>query len=236
MGKAQALRASLTRATNAVLAVTLAPQCVACARVLNEPLAGPVCATCWDNVRLLQHRYLVAGDALDGGRAVGDYDAELRDIIHALKYEGRRTLARSLADLMRIAGADVLQDVHSVVPVPLHPWKRAKRGFNQAAELARYLRAPVVHALFRWRATTPQTGLNADERKRNVREAFSLTPFMSRHQLDDELVDRVIVLVDDVLTTGATMNECARVLKKHGAKNVYSLTVARAVPPGAGRT
>ena len=218
-----------------MLAVALAPHCVACARVLDEPLAGPVCAHCWDSVRLLQPRYLVAGDALDGGRAVGDYDAAVRDIIHALKYDGRRTLARPLGGLMEVAGADILRDADSVVPVPLHPWKRTRRGFNQAVELAQHLRRPVVHALFRWRATAPQTGLSAAERKRNVRQAFSLTPFMSRRQIGDVLADRVIVLVDDVFTTGATMNECARVLKKHGAREVYALTVARAAPPQAGR-
>jgi ComF family protein len=213
--------------------VTLAPQCAACARVLDEPLAGPVCATCWDNVRQLSPLYLVARDELDGGRAVGDYDGTLRDIIHALKYDGRRTIARHLAGLMRAAGADVLREAERIVPVPLHPWKRARRGFNQAAELAQHLGQPVAHALWRRRATSPQTGLTAAQRKRNVRRAFSATPFMSRRALDDVLADRVIVLVDDVFTTGATMNECARVLKAHGAREVYSLTVARASPPGS---
>ena len=92
---------------------------------------------------------------VDASRAAGEYEGALREIIHAFKYGGRRSLARPLAALMQAEGADVLRGVDCVVPVPLHPWRRLRRGFNQAVELARHLDAPVVSLLWRRRATAP---------------------------------------------------------------------------------
>jgi ComF family protein len=129
---------------------------------------------------------------------------------------------------MREAGADVLAGAECVVPVPLHPWRRARRGFNQAAELARHLGPPVVHALWRCRATPPQTGLTAAARRRNVRRAFLLSPWVARGRAAHLVRGRVIVLVDDVRTTGATLEECARVLAAAGVGEVRALTAARA--------
>ena len=129
---------------------------------------------------------------------------------------------------MRQAGSDLLSDADCVVPVPLHPWRRLMRGFNQAADLAACLERPVVLALWRTRATAPQTGLTAAGRRRNVRGAFSLSPLLSQRVRDAMLVDRVVVLVDDVRTTGATLEACARVLKDAGAREVRALTTALA--------
>ena len=111
---------------------------------------------------------------MDRARAVGGYDGALRAIVHALKYEGRRSLAQPLAELMRIRGADMLTGADWAVPVPLHPSRRRERGFNQAADLARHLGVPVRQALRRHRATRTQTGLPAARRHRNVRGAFAL--------------------------------------------------------------
>jgi ComF family protein len=160
---------------------------------------------------------------VDAARAAGAYEGTLRAIIQAFKYDGRRSLAHPLAAMMRAAGADMLRDADCVVPVPLHRWRRLRRGFNQAADLARHLDAPVVHGLRRTRATAPQTGSSAAARRRNVRRAFALSPFV-RHTRP--LAGRVVVLVDDVRTTGATLDECARVLKAGGAREVRALTVA----------
>jgi ComF family protein len=236
---------------NALLAVTLAPRCAACAQVLDAPLAGPVCAPCWGLVRPLAAPLCQrCGDPLpswrvisvataqcprcrrrpplvDRGCAAGEYEGALRNIIHAFKYEGRRSLAAPLGALLRSAGAEILDDADCVVPVPLHPWRRVRRGFNQAADLARQLDRPVLHALWRWRPTPAQTGLTAPARRRNVRGAFGISPLRTR-EVGAALEDRVVVLVDDVRTTGATLNECARALKEAGAKEVRSLTVARA--------
>jgi ComF family protein len=162
------------------------------------------------------------------GRSAGEYEGPLRDILHAFKYDGRRTLASPLGALLREAGRDMLQDASCVVPVPLHPWRRLHRGFNQAADLAAALPLPVIHALWRRRITPPQTGLNAGARQRNVRGAFRVSPLVSRRVLHSMLVDRTVVLVDDVRTTGATLDSCAHVLKDAGAKEVRALTVAQA--------
>jgi ComF family protein len=161
-------------------------------------------------------------------RAAGEYEGTLRDILHAFKYDGRRVLAGRLGSLLRHAGGALLHDADCVVPVPLHAWRRLRRGFNQADALARQLGTRVIHALWRTRATPPQTGLTAAARRRNVRGAFMLSPFLSRRSERRWLADRVVVLVDDVRTTGATLNACAAVLLEGGAREVRALTVARA--------
>jgi ComF family protein len=169
---------------------------------------------------------------VDRARAVGAYDGALRAIVHALKYEGRRSLARPLAELMRLRGADMLTGADWAVPVPLHPSRRRERGFNQAADLARHVGVPVRQALRRTRATRMQTGLPAAQRRRNVRGAFELASSgQERRKGRQGLEGSVVVLIDDVSTTGATLDACARVLKEGGVREVRALTAARVVTP-----
>jgi ComF family protein len=178
--------------------------------------------------------------AIDRGRAAGLYEDSLRAIIHAFKYEGRRSLAAPLGALMGRQADGLLDDVAWVVPVPLH-WRRARRrGFNQAADLARTLGPPVLHALRRTRATRAQADLPAARRHKNVRGAFALarTPLSRAHVLampldtPQRLLDgRCVLLVDDVTTTGATLEACARVLKEAGVREVRALTAARVATP-----
>jgi ComF family protein len=165
---------------------------------------------------------------------VGPYEGRLRDIIHAFKYDRRRTLARPLAALMREAGREVLEGADAAVPVPLHWWRRRRRGFNQAALLAAGLGLPVCHALRRARHTRAQAGLPAGERRLNVSGAFRLAwRYRSRRlrplagRAPRRLDGLVVVLVDDVSTTGATRDACARVLREAGVREVRGLTVAR---------
>jgi ComF family protein len=220
MGKAEAIRLAVTRqvapaiadCADALLAATLAPRCAACAAILTAPLAGPVCPACWDAAF----------------RSDGAYDGPLRQIIHAFKYEGRRSLAPPLAALLRHRGADLLAGADCVVPVPLFPWRRLQRGFNQAADLCRHMHLPVVHAIWRIRPTARQTGLSAAERRGNVRGAFRLSPLVGAAARARFIDGRIIVLVDDVMTTGATLHACACVLEGAGAREVRPLTVARA--------
>lgn len=150
----------------------------------------------------------------------------MRDIIHALKYAGRRSLARPLAAHMRTRGSDVLTDVDCLVPVPLH-WRREhQRGFNQAREIARHLGPPVIGALVRRRATRPQVELAADLRKTNVADAFAARRAWFG---GPDLQGKKVLLVDDVSTTGATLEACAAVLRDAGAADVRALTAARVV-------
>jgi len=121
---------------------------------------------------------------------------------------------------MRESGADLLMAADAVVPVPLHRRRRRARGFNQAEDLARHLDRPVLLALRRVRATVSQTDLPAARRHANVRNAFAV-----RRRCD--VGGLRIVIVDDVCTTGATLEACARALRDGGARAVSALTAAR---------
>ena len=255
MGKAQALRPRLiadcrqrvAELVEALLAVVLAPSCAACDQLLDHPTRGPVCDACWASIVPITPPVCDrCGDPLptwreislplaicprcrrmrrsvDRTRAVGEHTGALRSVIHALKYDGRRTLGRSIARLMRHRGAAMLDGAACAVPVPLHRSRRRHRGFNQAADLARHLGIPVVHALRRTRPTAMQTDLPAAQRHRNVRDAFVVT------RRGRTLAGRTVVLIDDVSTTGATLEACARALKAAGIAEVRALTAARVV-------
>ena len=154
------------------------------------------------------------------GRSIGPYDGTLREIIQAFKYNRRRSLAGPLAERMAAAGPDVLAGADALVPVPLHFLKEYSRGFNQAADLATHLGIDVLHTLRRTRATVTQTDLPESKRHDNVEGAFAL-----RRNVPP---GSVLVVVDDVSTTGATLDACARVLLEAGAREVRGLTAARA--------
>jgi ComF family protein len=232
---------------DAVLSVLLAPACAACSEPLGEPTRGPVCRACWDAVvpitppvcdacgdpipswRLISvecgrcPRCRRRSSPIARARAIGPYDGALRAIVHALKYEGRRSLARPLAALLERRGCGVLDGAELVVPVPLHRSRARARGFNQAAEIARHLPLPMSLALRRVRATPSQTDLPAAKRHANVRAGFAVTRRA-------RVRGKVVVLIDDVSTTGATLDACARALVQGGgAREVRALTAARVV-------
>ncbi len=179
------------------------------------PSAGALCSGC-------------AADRppYDYARAAAQYIDPLRAAVHALKFHGKRALARPLAELVvEQCGPALPSDVEAIVPVPLQPARERERGFNQAALLAehvaRALGWPVERAwLARARPTRPQSELTAPERWANVRHAFQATAAVS---------GRHVLVVDDVLTTGATAAECARALRAAGARAIGVLTVARVV-------
>jgi len=165
--------------------------------------------------------------AIARARAVGPYDGALRAVVHAFKYDGRRSLAAPLGRLMAARGADVIAGADVVVPVPLHPRRRRARGYNQAADLAARLPLPLVEALRRTRHTPSQTGLPAGRRHRNVRGAFAPARRRPFFNPAARVRGRAVLLVDDVATTGATLDACARVLAAMGAREVRAVTVGR---------
>jgi ComF family protein len=225
--------------------VLLAPVCAACRVPLDHPTRGAVCARCWAAIvpitppccrtcgdPLPAWRALSVAEALcprcrrqpplvSLARAIGTHDGTLRAIVQALKYDRRPTIARHLASRMREAGAAVLGGADLLVAVPLHRSRERARGFNQARELARHLGLPMADALTRTRRTPPQAELPAARRHANVRGAFEWRRGVAVQGL-------TIVLVDDVSTTGATLNACARPLLDAGAAEVRALTAARA--------
>jgi ComF family protein len=166
----------------------------------------------------------------DRALSFGEYEGELRGLIHLLKYDRATPVASPLGNMLAHAITELVGDNATpvVVPVPLHRRRRRSRGFNQSELIARAAvrqlprKLEILNgALLRQRDTISQVGLSREERIENVRDAFRVAQ-PSRVQ------GRDILLVDDVMTTGTTLSECARVLKQAGAKRVWAATVARA--------
>ena len=223
---------NLRQVADALLAALLAPPCAVCGCVIDRPLDGAVCDACWAAVAPVTSQFFLQNISL--AQAIGPYEGTLRDVLHALKYDRRRSIAPRLSTMMAAQGERVLRGADVVVPVPLHRRRLRQRGFNQADDLARGLGLPVVRALRRIRATAPQVDLPADQRRENVRDAFAIRSAVTlcsghRSALAAD-PSTVFVLIDDVATTGATLEACARVLKAAGAAEVRALTAARAVP------
>ncbi len=162
----------------------------------------------------------------DQALAAGAFEGPLREAVHLFKYRPMRALGRPLAGWM----ADRVRLVHAldaVVPVPLHRSRLRQRGFNQAVLLGQVVadRFGLPHSfdnLARVRPTRPQVELTGKERTENVRDAFAVSR-------PAELEGKRLLLLDDVFTTGATLNECSRVLKLAGARSVIAFTLARTV-------
>jgi competence protein ComFC len=162
---------------------------------------------------------------LDGIRSVAIHDGALRQAIHHLKYNHRRELATTLGRMLSTYWQKVNLPADLVVPVPLHAHRQKERGYNQAGLLARALTEHLPLALnetglIRTRATPPQVGLGARERKVNVQDAFVWT--------GARLEGVCVLLIDDVCTTGATLEACALALRQAGAESVWALTLAQA--------
>jgi ComF family protein len=163
------------------------------------------------------------------GASLGPYEGVLRVAVHELKYRSRRRVAGRLSEAMlddpRVRG--VLAGAEALVPVPLHPRRQRTRGFNQSELLAEALGhqagiAVAASALVRRKDTRSQTGLSAAARRANVKDAFAV-------RRRAQVAGRTVVLVDDVLTTGATAAACARALRAAGAREVRLLTAARVI-------
>jgi ComF family protein len=201
-------------------------------------LSDPLCARCGTPFEIAVDPGQVCGACLadpplyDRARAALIYGDISRDLVLSLKYQGRRDGLSILGGWMANAGRDLLADADLIVPVPLHYFRLVRRGFNQSAWLAAALsRSSVarasgvklsVDALKRIKSTPIQGGLSAEGRRRNVQGAFAVRA--SREKL---VRGRKVLLVDDVLTTGATAEACTRALRRAGAACVDVVTLAR---------
>lgn len=222
------------------------PSCIACGAAVADPHA--LCPACWRAMPLIERPFcerLGTPFAVDLGdatlspaaiadppvfrraRAVARYEGPGRELVHRLKYGDRLDLAGPMGRWMARAGAEVLVEDALVVPVPLHRWRLWRRRHNQAALLARAVAEatgldwdPLL--LQRVRRTRPQVGLSRAERAENLQGALRLDPGKA-----PALKGRPVVLVDDVLTTGATADAAARALLRAGAASVDVLTFAR---------
>lgn len=203
------------------------PCCANCGLMFDPlSLGDEVCARCREHP-----------PAFERARACWTFEGPVRRAIHRFKYQRRFALAPRLAQpMLHTSAAHALLfewQPHCLVPVALHVSRARARGFNQSALLARELGlrcdVPAIELLKRTRRTPPQVGLDLKTRRRNVREAFIVDEALWQNA---NLTGARILLIDDVFTTGATINECARVLIKAGAGGVAALTVARQQRPG----
>lgn len=214
------------------------PRCVVCRQVGTwlcpecihrlPRLSGPVCHRCGTPIPngTLCRTCREAPLRLEGIRSVAPFRGPARATIHYLKYRHARQLAEPLGELMARYWQENPLPAEVIVPVPLHPSRLRRRGYNQAALLAwalgRRIGLPVDEdALCRVRATASQMRLKGADRRRNVENAF--------HCPTDRLRGCRVLLVDDVCTTGATLEACADALREGGARQVWALTLARTV-------
>lgn len=187
-----------------------------------ERFESPLCSRC-GVPSSLACRCGELNDAIAMCRSAARYGGWLRDGIRRLKYEGEPARSASLASLLFNAAVD-FPDVDALVPAPLHRSRQKRRGYNQAellaAPVAERLDRPLAHCLARTRPTRQQVGLDADTRRINVAGAFSVLEASA-------VADRRFLLVDDVITTGSTLNACADALRTAGAAWIGVLTLAR---------
>lgn len=213
------------------------PVCWRCGMPLEDPASprpAPSDSVSFPStVQLRGSRLLCSGcqsavSQLNGLRAYAFHSGPLRLAIRRFKYDDLRCLAVPLGELMSQAWAELAPneaDIEAIVPVALHAARRRERGYNQAAlladELGAHLKCPVVaDALIRTRATAPQVGLNAEERRANLHRAFECG--------SDSLAGRRVLLVDDVYTTGSTLEAACAALRDGGVLSVWAFTLSRA--------
>lgn len=243
-------RGTLSAALRLALDVALPPLCPSC----REPLGDGVglCASCWSKLSLIEPPYcarlgipfaydpgpgllsmeaIAAPPAYDRARAAVRYDDIARALVLAFKFGDRLDLAPMMGRWMARAGRELLADADALLPVPLH-WRRLwARRFNQAAALAGAISGisavPVLHGgIKRVRATPQQVGLSKTERADNVQGAFRVPA-----EEKALIAGKRLVLIDDVLTSGATVDTCARALLRAGCAHVDVLVFARVVAP-----
>ncbi|MGQ9597816.1 MAG: ComF family protein [Anaerolineae bacterium] len=234
---------------DAFLDLLFPPHCVVCHRLGSwlcpdcqgriELILPPLCLQCGLPLEKLSGPSYTPGACkfchgktteLDGLRAYGFHTDPLRKIIHEFKYRDLQGLAKPLGQMMAQGWSELAPsdwEVDVIVPVPLHPTRQRQRGYNQSALLARelgfHIRRPVVeNAFFRSKPTLPQVELNFQERMANIQGAFQC--------VDSALAGKRVLLVDDVCTTGATLEAASAALRRGKVSSIWAYTLARAKP------
>jgi ComF family protein len=221
---------------DAILNLLFPVSCILCGAPVLERRLGPVCPACWSTLEPLRPPWCLQcgmpADAIEGlcracrlsdhsfdfARSVFLFNDPLREIIHHLKYSDRVSLAPPLGERLRECVNREGFQAQTVIPTPLHRSRERQRGFNQAELLARALNRSLDTRLLKRRKNTPtQTGLTRAQRRLNLAGAFEAS----------RKVPECVMIVDDVYTTGSTLNEIAKTLKRAGAVRVEALTVAR---------
>lgn len=247
-------KASLRGLVSRLSDLVLPPLCLSCGAGVEAH--GALCGDCWRKIEFISEPFcpvtglpfpydpgpgMLSAAALASpppyamARAVMRYSDASAQLVHQFKYADRLEAAPAFGRWMARAGAALLKDADLIAPVPLHRRRLFSRRFNQSAELARQVArlsgVPFVPDLLeRVRATRPQVGLSGDARRRNVAGAFRVSEAMKAAARG-----RNVVIVDDVMTTGATAEACARALAAAGARETRVLCLARVVP-GEGAT
>lgn len=235
-----------------MLDFVMPPRCIMCGEVVADP--GALCSSCFEEVTFITPPFCARcgipfvdavldaqenticgaciqnAPAFGRARAVFVYNEKSRSLVTRYKYADRTDFTPALGKWLTRAGTEVLDDADLILPVPLHRWRLFFRTYNQSALLARRVsglsNVPAAYDVLRRKKRTPsQGGLSAKARRRNVARAFEV--------VDAQAVsNKRIVIVDDVLTTGATLDSCARVLRDAGAENVDALVIGRVPAPG----
>lgn len=228
------------------LDLVLPPLCLLC----DEPVgrSATLCPECWGRIHFVARPFcercgtpfdIPVEDGTLCGRCLSDppafvsarsamlYDDASRALVLGFKHADRTHAAPALAVWMHRAGRECLKEADALVPVPLHRWRLLRRRYNQsallAAEVGKLAQKPVLYdGLFRRRDTPTQGQLKRKDRQENVKGAFRVNP-----SCVEAIQNKTLVLIDDVLTTGATVDECARTLLSAKVKSVHVLTLSR---------
>lgn len=243
------------KAANWLLDLLLPPKCLKCSVRVDSAYA--ICPDCWKDIQFLSDPkcsvcgypfgvemgadFSLIGENKCAACQKTDrtytkaisavrYDDESRKMIIGFKYNDRLEYAQYFVNLLKIAGKDIFENCDLIIPVPLHHRRLMKRRYNQSAILSRILARQLSmehqpQLLERTKNTPPQKG-NINKRTLNVRGAFAV-----RAEFKSKVKDRNILLIDDVFTTGATVENCAKALKRAGAGEIYIATVFRVVSP-----
>ncbi len=228
---------------NKLFNILFPESCPICNRPSSEHNTAPLCPACWQSIKPYHgpacrkcSKPLISDESIECGECIKDepafasarffglYDGALRKAINLFKYHRIRRLSKPLSE---ITAHLKIPPVDAVVPVPLHERRLRRREYNQSALLSRNISERIgaelfVHCLIKVQDTKPQVGLSSPERRGNIRKAFET-------ENETMIRGKSILLIDDVITTGTTVRECSRVLKKAGAGSIHVLALAHGI-------